>query len=123
MTAGTAAMGEAGEEAHVDPEVAEAARCWGAGGCAGRRDALGDFARGAGGGPLAGLRQAGVPVHSEPQTSGSIHYVYVSAPDGVVIEVVELRLNDKLRRLMPLLGGVHKAIHHTRRLLAKQLFK
>jgi len=47
----------------------------------------------------------------------------VTAPDGVVIELVELHLPAHLARLVPLLNGVNRAIHLTRRALAKQLFK
>ena len=72
---------------------------------------------------LAGLRDAGAQVHSDPRRTGSVRYAYVTAPDGVVIELVELHLPAHLAPLMPLLNGVNLAIHHTRRALAKQLFK
>jgi len=71
---------------------------------------------------LARLREAGVHAHAEPRRAGSIRYAYVTAPDGVVIELVELHLPAHLARLMPLLHGVNRAIHVTRRALAKQLF-
>jgi catechol 2,3-dioxygenase-like lactoylglutathione lyase family enzyme len=72
---------------------------------------------------LAGLREAGAEVHAEPRRTGSVRYVYVTGPDGVVIELTELHLPARLARFMPLLGGVNRAIHLTRRALAKQLFK
>jgi catechol 2,3-dioxygenase-like lactoylglutathione lyase family enzyme len=74
-------------------------------------------------GALARLREAGVHAHAEPRRTGSIRYAYVTAPDGVVIELVELHLPAHLARLVPLLNGVNRAIHLTRRALAKQLFK
>ena len=72
---------------------------------------------------LAGLRAAGAHVHADPKRTGAVRYAYVTAPDGVVIELVELHLPAHLAPLMPLLHGVNRAIHHTRRALAKQLFK
>ena len=72
---------------------------------------------------IARLRSAGVNVHSDARGEGAIRYVYVSAPDGVVLELVQLNLPKKLKRLLPLLHGVDKTIHLTKRALAKQLFK
>jgi len=74
-------------------------------------------------GVLACLRHAGAHVHADARRTGSIRYAYVTGPDGVVIELVELHLPAHLAPLMPLLGGVNRAIHVTRRALAKQLFK
>ena len=74
-------------------------------------------------GLLVRLREAGVHLHADPRRSGSIRYAYVTAPDGVVIELVELHLPADLARFMPLLGGVNRVIHLTRRALAKQLFE
>ena len=74
-------------------------------------------------GTLARLREAGVHAHAAPRRTGSIRYAYVTAPDGVVIELVELHLPAHLARFVPLLNGVNRAIHLTRRTLAKQLFK
>ena len=74
-------------------------------------------------GDLARLGEAGVYAHAEPRRTGSIRYAYVTAPDGVVIELVELHLPAHLARFVPLLNGVNRAIHLTRRTLAKQLFK
>jgi catechol 2,3-dioxygenase-like lactoylglutathione lyase family enzyme len=71
---------------------------------------------------LVRLRKAGVQAHAEPQRTGSIRYAYITAPDGVVVELVELHLPTHLARLVPLLNGVNRAIHLTRRTLAKQLF-
>jgi len=72
---------------------------------------------------LARLADAGVNAHAEPRRTGSIRYAYVTAPDGVVIELVELHLSAPLARFVPVLNGVNRAIHLTRRALAKQLFK
>ena len=74
-------------------------------------------------GDLARLGEVGVHAHAEPRRTGSIRYAYVTAPDGVVIELVELHLPAHLARFVPLLNGVNRAIHLTRRTLAKQLFK
>lgn len=72
---------------------------------------------------LARLREAGANVHADPRRTGSVRYAYATVPDGVVIELVELHVPPHLVPLMPLLAGVNKAIHLTRRTLAKQLFK
>lgn len=72
---------------------------------------------------LARLREVGVRAHAEPRRTGSVRFAYVTAPDGVVIELVELHLPAHLARLLPLVNGVNRAIHLTRRTLAKQLFK
>ena len=72
---------------------------------------------------LARLRAAGAHIHAEARRTGSVRYVYATAPDGVVIELTELHLPTHLARFLPLLGGVNRAIHLTRRALAKQLFK
>jgi catechol 2,3-dioxygenase-like lactoylglutathione lyase family enzyme len=74
-------------------------------------------------GVLARLRDAGAHVHADARHVGSIRYAYATAPDGVVIELVELHLPAHLAPLLPLLNGVNRAIHLTRRALAKQLFK
>ncbi len=74
-------------------------------------------------GVLDRLRDAGADVHAEPRRAGSVRYAYVTVPDGVVIELVELHPPVHLAPLMPLLQGVNRAIHLTRRTLAKQLFK
>ncbi|MFW2388634.1 MAG: VOC family protein [Polyangiales bacterium] len=74
-------------------------------------------------GALDRLRIAGAHVHSEARRTGSIRYAYATVPDGVVIELVELHLPARLAKLMPLLNGVNRTIHLTRKALAKQLFK
>jgi hypothetical protein len=74
-------------------------------------------------GVLARLRAAGADIHADPRRTGSVRYAYATAPDGVVIELVELHLPSHLAPFAPLLSGVNRAIHLTRRLLAKQLFK
>ena len=74
-------------------------------------------------GMLERLRAAGVHVHADPRRTGSVRFAYVSAPDGVVIELVELHLPPRLARLLPLVNGLNRAIHLTKRKLAKQLFK
>ncbi|MBT8481085.1 MAG: hypothetical protein HKP36_05810 [Myxococcales bacterium] len=68
-------------------------------------------------GDLARLGEAGVYAHAEPRRTGSIRYAYVTAPDGVVIELVELHLPAHLARFVPLLNGVNRAIYLTRRTL------
>jgi len=73
-------------------------------------------------GVLDRLRGAGADVHADPRRTGSIRYAYATVPDGVVIELVELHLPARLMPFMPLLSGVNRAIHLTRRALAKQLF-
>jgi catechol 2,3-dioxygenase-like lactoylglutathione lyase family enzyme len=74
-------------------------------------------------GVLARLRNAGADIHADPRRTGSVRYAYATAPDGVVIELVELHLPSHLAPFAPLLSGVNRAIHLTRRILAKQLFK
>ena len=74
-------------------------------------------------GMLERLREAGAEVHDDPTRAGSIRYAYATVPDGIVIELVELHLPPHLARLKPLLHGIDKAIHLTRRALVKQLFK
>lgn len=74
-------------------------------------------------GVLARLRDAGADIHADARQTGSVRYAYVTAPDGVVIELVELHPPAHLARLLPLVNGVNRAIHLTRRALAKQLFK
>ncbi len=74
-------------------------------------------------GMLDRLSEAGAEVHGEPRQAGSVRYAYATVPDGVVIELVELHLPPHLARLTPLLHGIDRAIHLTRRALAKQLFK
>ena len=72
---------------------------------------------------VARLEAAGAHVHAPPARTGSIRYVYATAPDGVVVELVELHLPPKLARLSPLLDGVNKVMHVTRRALVSQLFE
>ena len=55
---------------------------------------------------LRRFEDAGVVVHDQPQTAGSIRYVYVSAPDGVVIEVTEYEV---ARALKPVLAVYRRA--------------
>lgn len=74
-------------------------------------------------GALERLREAGAQVHAEAKRTGSIRFAYATAPDGVVIELVELHLPAHLAVLTPVLNAVNRAIHLTRRALAKQLFK
>ena len=40
-------------------------------------------------GLVARLRAGGVYVHDEPVTTGAIRYVYLSAPDGVILELTQ----------------------------------
>lgn len=73
-------------------------------------------------GLVARLQEAGVEVHDAPATSGPIRYVYVSAPDGVVIELVELQLPRRLRALRPVLAAYQRLVHGSKRLLVRRLF-
>ncbi|MBW1687057.1 MAG: VOC family protein [Deltaproteobacteria bacterium] len=72
---------------------------------------------------LVRLETQGVHVHDEPTRSGPIRYVYVSAPDGVVIEIVELILPAKLRRLRSAFNAYNKVVHASKRAFVRQLFK
>jgi len=74
-------------------------------------------------GVVAKLERAGVDVHSAPRGEGAIRYVYFSAPDGVVIELVQLVLPPKLEKLRPLFDAYNRAVHVTKRAFAKQLFR
>lgn len=74
-------------------------------------------------GVVARLKAQGVHVHDEPSGTGPIRYVYASAPDGVVVEIVELALPAKLKRLRPAFDAYNKAVHLTKRAFARQLFK
>ncbi len=74
-------------------------------------------------GLVATLERADVHVHAPPTGQGAIRYAYISAPDGVVIELVQLVLPRKLAPLRPVFNGVNWAIHATRRAFARQLFK
>jgi len=69
------------------------------------------------------LEQRGVQVHDAPVTAGPIRYVYLSAPDGVVIELVELVLPRKLRFVRPFFGAYNWLVHVSKRAFARQLFK
>lgn len=73
-------------------------------------------------GMRARLEAAGVEVHSQPRESGSIRFVYFSAPDGVVIELVEIRVPPHLAPLWPAYTLFNRAVHAARRAFAKQLF-
>lgn len=71
----------------------------------------------------ARLRDAGVDVHGEPRGTGAIRYTYVSAPDGVVVELVQLVLPPKLERLRRVFNGYNRLVHVTKRAFVKQLFR
>ncbi len=67
------------------------------------------------------LEQAGVTVHGPVRGSGALRYVYLDAPDGVCIELTQYVLP---RRLVPgilLLRAFDRAVHVTRRTIARQL--
>ncbi len=69
------------------------------------------------------LRDRGVHVHSEPRGDGAVRYVYVSAPDGVIVELVELHLPARLQRIKPLFDLYNRGIHASKRLFARRLFR
>jgi len=72
---------------------------------------------------VARLRERDAHVHDEPFQNGAIRFVYASAPDGVVLEIVELVLPDKLRRLKRVFNAYNKLVHITKRAFVSQLFK
>lgn len=68
-------------------------------------------------------KAAGADVHSEPRSSETVSYVYLTAPDGVVLEITQLNLSPKLRRLKPVFDGYNQLVHATRRLFLSQVFR
>lgn len=72
---------------------------------------------------IARLEARGVHVHDAPASTGPIRYVYASAPDGVVVELVELVLPGKLRLLRPAFDAYNKAVHLSKRAFVRRLFK
>jgi len=72
---------------------------------------------------LEQLEAQGVRPQAPPAMAGSIRYVYVQAPDGVMLELLELVLSPKLRKLKPAFEAYNKAIHVSKRLFLRQLVK
>lgn len=72
---------------------------------------------------LERLEKQGVHIHDAPAGTGPIRYVYLSAPDGVVLELVELVLPRKLRFISPFFAAYNRLVHLSKRAFARQLFK
>lgn len=72
---------------------------------------------------VARLEAAGIEIHAPAVQVGPIRYVYLSAPDGVVVELIELVLPAKLRPLRPVFDAYNRLIHLTKRAFASQLFR
>ncbi len=70
---------------------------------------------------IAKLKGAGIDVHSAPRGTGSLRYVYFTAPDGVVIELTEYVLPANLRPVVAALDAFNKAVHLARRSIGKAL--
>lgn len=69
------------------------------------------------------MREAGVDVHGEPVTTGSIRYVYVSAPDGVVVELTQYVVPPRLQPALGVLRAFNRGVHRARCVLTKTLLK
>ncbi len=67
------------------------------------------------------LQSAGVTVHDPPRGAGAVRYVYFTAPDGVVIELTEYVVPDRLRPAVAALHAFNRAIHAARRVVGKAL--
>ena len=70
---------------------------------------------------IVGLRAHGVEPHSSPRGTGSIRFVYFSAPDGVVVELTQYILPPRLARLAYFATLFDRGVHTTRRLLGRKL--
>ncbi len=69
------------------------------------------------------LSDAGVEVHDEVVTSGPIRYVYVSGPDGVVLELTQYVLPARLRPAVLMLDVLNRSIHATRKAITGTLLR
>jgi catechol 2,3-dioxygenase-like lactoylglutathione lyase family enzyme len=70
---------------------------------------------------VARIRAHGIEPHSGPRGSGSIRFVYFSAPDGVVIELTEYVLPPRLARLASIATLFDRGVHAVRRVLGRKL--
>ena len=68
------------------------------------------------------LARGGVSCHGPTREAGPIRYAYLSAPDGVVIELTQYVLPPKLAVLLPAVRLFNGGVHQVRKLLASQLF-
>jgi catechol 2,3-dioxygenase-like lactoylglutathione lyase family enzyme len=69
------------------------------------------------------LRQAGIEPHAPPAGSGKVRYVYVTAPDGVVIELTQYRLPPRLSSLTAVASVFNNAIHWVRRQMIRRFIR
>lgn len=74
-------------------------------------------------GLVAKLRAAGVSVHDEPVTSGAIRYVYLSAPDGVIVELTQYVVPRHLKPALSALHAFNRGVHKARKALTQTLLK
>jgi len=70
---------------------------------------------------IAHIRAHGVEPHSSPRGTGSIRYVYFTAPDGVVVELTQYVLSPRLARLAYFVTLFDRGVHAMRRLLGRKL--
>ena len=68
-------------------------------------------------------KQAGAEVHAPPRTSKTVDFVYLTAPDGVIVELTQLRLSGKLRSLKPVFDGYNRLVHLSKRAFLSQVFE
>ncbi|MFT5353908.1 MAG: catechol 2,3-dioxygenase-like lactoylglutathione lyase family enzyme [Polyangiales bacterium] len=69
------------------------------------------------------LKTANVRVHGEPVTSGPIRYVYVDAPDGVVLELTQYVLPRRFTPALALLNAMNRSVHASKKTIARTLFR
>lgn len=72
---------------------------------------------------VAALRRGGVDVHADPVTSGAIRYVYLTAPDGVIVELTQYVVPPHLKPALGVLHAFNRAVHRTRKSLTAALLK
>ena len=72
---------------------------------------------------VAKLRRGGVDVHGEPVTTGAIRYVYLSAPDGVVVELTQYVVPRHLKPALGALNAFNRSVHRARKALTQTLLK
>lgn len=69
------------------------------------------------------LRAAGIEAHGEPVTTGAIRYVYLSAPDGVVLELTQYVVPRHLKPALGALNAFNRTVHRARKALTQTLLK
>lgn len=72
---------------------------------------------------LERLQRASVKVHGLPVTSGPIRYVYVDAPDGVVLELTQYVLPRRLAPAVALLNAMNRSVHASRKAITRTLLR